>query len=133
MGCCLTAINRAKERKVLFLKREIDESTASGNELKEAIFKYMNYLEDYSLLNEHEAINVTIWDEIMIWAAVLGITDEVYKQFQALYPAYKDESIYSPTMITASNSYGQTISSARSYVNHGGGGGSVSGGGGGTR
>lgn len=124
-------IFQTKERKTLFLKREIDESTASGNELKEAIFKYMNYLEDYSLLNEHEAINVTIWDEIMIWAAVLGITDEVYKQFQALYPAYKDESIYSPTMITASNSYGQTISSARSYVNHGGGGGSVSGGGGG--
>lgn len=124
-------IFQTKERKVLFLKREIHESTESGNELEEAIFKYMNYLEDYSLLNEHEAINVTIWDEIMIWAAVLGITDEVYKQFQALYPAYKDESIYSPTMITASYSYGQTISGARSYVSHGGGGGSASSGGGG--
>lgn len=123
---------QTSEKRILFFKKKIHEQTDTGLQLQESIYKYMSYLEDYSLLNEHEAINVNIWDDIMIWAAVLGITDEVYKQFNRLYPAYKEESIYTHTTIMASHSYGQTISNARSYVNRsGGGGGSISGGGGG--
>src|SRR5699024_6312360 len=126
-------IYQTKERKILFIRKRLHELTDFGVELEEAIFRYMNYLEDYSLLDEHDAINVKLWDEIMIWAAILGITEQVYKQFNAMYPAYKDESIYTHSMITASHSYGRTISDASSYINRsGGGGGSVSSGGGGS-
>jgi len=123
-------IYQTKKKKILFFTKKSHVLTDFGAELEEAIFKYMNYLEDYSLLNEHDAINVKLWDDIMIWAAMLGITEQVYKQFNALYPAYKDESIYTHSMISASHSYGRTISSASSYASSGGGG-SVSGGGGG--
>src|SRR5699024_5308945 len=123
-------IYQTKKKKILFFTKKSHVLTDFGAELEEAIFKYMNYLEDYALLNEHDAINVKLWDDIMIWAAMLGITEQVYKQFNALYPAYKDESIYTHSMISASHSYGRTISSASSYASSGGGG-SVSGGGGG--
>lgn len=125
-------VYRTRKRKFPFIKKEKHNLTDVGMELKETIFQYMTYLEDYSLLNEHDAINVKLWDEIMIWAAILGITEEVYKQFSSLYPAYANESIYTHSMISTSHSYGKAISSASSYVNSGGGGSTSSGGGGGS-
>lgn len=124
-------IFKEKEKRfLLFFKRHTHEMTEKGYELEGDIVKFSNYLRDYSLLNEHEPINVKLWDNLMIWAAVLGITDEVYKQFQKLYPTYLDESSYSSVSISATSSFSRSISNAKSYVSSGGGG-SVSGGGGG--
>src|SRR5699024_6304882 len=129
----LTDINIFKEvwKRVFLFKRPTYELTTDGHDLEIRTYKFMNYLEDFSLLNEHEPINVMLWDELMIWASVLGITDEVYKQFRKLYPAYRNESSYSSTSIAASSSLSRSISSSRSYVSSGGGGGSTSSGGGG--
>lgn len=129
----LTENNLLKEiRKRFFLfKRSTYELTSDGRDLKVHTYKFMNYLEDFSLLGEHEPVNVKLWDELMIWAAVLGITEEVYKQFQKLYPSYARESSFSYVSITSTTSLSRSVSSSKSIVRSGGGGGSVSGGGGG--
>src|SRR5699024_10583988 len=56
------------EKKTLFIKRIFHELTEQGTQLEAHVYKYNNYLRDFSLLNEHEPVNVKIWDDIMIWA-----------------------------------------------------------------
>lgn len=120
------------ERKGRFLlKRKTYELTKEGQELEEKVYKYVNYLHDFSLLIEHEAINVKIWDEIMIWAAFLGLTDVVRKQFNKLYPKYEQETIYSSGTLHSTNSFSQSVSDAQTQSRSSGSGGSTSSSGGG--
>ncbi len=132
------------QKRKFLIKTEDYELTAKGIELEKNIHKYANYLRDFSLLNEHEAVNVKIWDEIMIWAALLGLTDVVQKQFKKVYPNYGQETVYSGSSIVYASAFSSSASSARTpsssssggggYSSGGGGGGSFGGGsGGGTR
>lgn len=82
------------EVKLLFFHKKGYEPTASGLEIEKKVYLFINYLHDYSLLNEHEAVNVHIWDDLMIWASYLGLTKVVREQFKFLYPQYVNESIY---------------------------------------
>lgn len=66
--------------------------TESGKEMEKNIYKFVNYLHDFSLLAEHDAINVKIWDDLMIWAAYLNLTDVVMEQFKKVYPKYVEET-----------------------------------------
>src|SRR5699024_556749 len=136
-----------------FIKKEKDEidretfistpTTTKGNEFIGDVYMFENYLRDYSLLHEHEPVNVKLWDELMIWAAMLGITEAVYEQFKTLYPEYEQESMFSYTAISTATGFsakvGGAVTSARSggfggASSSGGGGGSFGGGsGGGTR
>lgn len=68
------------------------ELTESGKQIEENIYKYVNYLHDFSLLSEREAVNVKLWDEMMIWAAYLNLADVVMKQFKKIYPKYVEET-----------------------------------------
>lgn len=139
-----------QEKKVFLMKQNISELTASGEEIEENIYKYMNYLHDFSLIAEHEAINVKIWDEIMIWAAYLNLTDVVMKQFEKLYPNYIEETKFKNNAARRSSAMANEVERRRrrqerkeqerrssgsgGRASTGGGGGSYGGGsGGGTR
>lgn len=123
------------EKKVLFFKMQDYELTEKGKELEANIYKYINYLNDYSLLNEHEAINVKLWDNIMIWAGFLGLTEVVSKQFEKLYPNYTQETVYRGNTIFLTSHLASNISQAKAQAqasrSSGSGGGSSMGGGGG--
>jgi len=116
----------------LFFKSQEYALTEKGEELEENFYKYINYLHDYSLLNEHEAVNVKIWDQIMVWATLLGLTKVVRKQFQTLYPNYEQESLYSEQILDSTESFTRESTSQRSSgtSRSSGGGGSTSSGGG---
>lgn len=122
------------EKKVLFFKTKDYKITEKGTELQANIYKYINYLHDYSLLNEHEAINVKIWDNIMVWAGFLGLTEVVRKQFEKLYPRYVQETVYRGNSIYLSHHLARNISQAKVAATRssGGGGGTSMGGGGGS-
>jgi len=110
---------------------------------KDNVHMFKNYLNDFSLLNEREPVNVKLWDELMIWAALLGLTEVVYKEFKELYPKYEQESMYTYASLSTATAYAgrmnHAVTSARSSgaggaASFGGGGGSYGGGsGGGTR
>lgn len=82
------------KKKLLFLKSKQYRLTTKGKNIKKNIYKYVNYLYDFSLLEEQEAVNVLLWGEIMIWAAYFDITDVVTKQFEKIYPQYREETTY---------------------------------------
>ncbi len=123
------------EKKKFFFKTHDIVLTPKGEELEERIYKYINYLHDFSLLNEHEAINVKIWDNIMIWAGALGLTEVVSKQFEKLYPRYQAETVYRGNSIYLAHALTRNVARAAvppsSSSRSGGGGGFSSGGGGG--
>lgn len=78
-------------------KKEIEKwhnkllSSAFNDNLKpeaEALLGLKKFLTDYSLIEERKHIEVKIWEEYLIYAQLLGIADEVSKQFKAIYPDY---------------------------------------------
>lgn len=115
--------------------------TETGEMLEVNLYRFKNYLKDYSLLSERKSMNVHIWDQFMIYAATFGILEEVYKEFSKLYPEYREVTHLSPDVIFYSNYYSTQIahSAARqaqrdSFIraSSGGGGFSSFGGGGGS-
>ena len=93
---------------------------------------------------EKAAIEVKLWDEYLIFAAVLGIADRVEKQLKVAIPRYEETStcnnfpIYYYTHTFAHNSMSAASSAASagqggSSSFSGGGGGFSGGGGGGVR
>lgn len=105
------------------------------------VWGFNNFLKDEDNMKEKAAIEVKLWDEYLIFAAVLGIADRVEKQLKVAIPRYEEMTTYnsfpiyyythtfahnSMSAATAAASAGQGGSSSFS-----GGGGDFSGGGGG--
>lgn len=66
-------------------------------ELKEEALKIAGlkrYLFDYTLIKEREAIEVELFESYLIFAQILGIADQVAKQFKKLYPDIIEQSNY---------------------------------------
>lgn len=100
----------------------------------------MKFLEEFSRIDEKEAIEVALWEYYLIYAQILGIADKVAKQFKKLYPqlianneygAYDINDIIFINAIcyTGMQSASASMQRAQSYSS--GGGGFSSGGGGG--
>src|SRR5699024_6692271 len=80
------------EQKSFLGKKTYYQFTTQGNGIIGNVHRFINYLHDYSLLHEHDAINVKLWDEMMIWASYLNLTKVVMDQFKQMYPNYATES-----------------------------------------
>lgn len=127
-----------EKRKVLFWNVDKLVLSDTGNELAGNIIKFKNYLTDFSLLNERDSINIHIWDDFMLYAAIFGITDVVEKEFNKLYPNYFEQTNIDMSTIYISNYYARSIrnsyttnSASSVAASSGFGGGSSFGGGGG--
>ncbi len=129
--------------------------TESGFEMRDQWVKFYNYLKDFSLINERHALDVGLWDQLLIYASALGIADQVEQEFVKLNPDYMKESTYSYNgrqftyadyylmsrlmnnsyhQATSSHTITQSMSSGGGgFSSMGGGGGSFGGGGGGAR
>lgn len=100
------------------------------------------YLKEFTLIKEREPIEVSLWNEYLIYAQIFGMADEVASQFKKLYPevitdmdsmGYTYDDILFIHMISYNGikSANAAQGSANSYSSSGGGGGSFGGGGGG--
>ena len=54
----------------------------------EALIGLKKFLLDYSLIDEKKHIEVKVWENYLIYAQLLGVADEVSKQFTKIYPDY---------------------------------------------
>lgn len=98
-----------------------------------------NFLEEFSRIDDREAIEVNLWEYYLIYAQILGIANKVAKQFKKLYPeiiennqygySYDDFIFINTFSYGSINSAESSRSRAESYSS--GGGGFSSGGGGG--
>lgn len=127
-----------RQEKGRMLKRKTYIITSQLREMALEIAGLKRYLKEYTLIKEREAIEVTLFEEYLIYAQMLGIAKEVAKEFKDLYPQMIEQSNFSDyDTIVFINYYSSTIvstarsaqSRAESYSS--GGGGFSSGGGGG--
>ena len=55
----------------------------------ETLLGLKKFLLDYSLINERSHIEVKLWEQYLIYAQLLGISDQVRKEFSSIYPDYR--------------------------------------------
>lgn len=123
------------------------KATPEGEALFDRLIQFKQYLKDFSLLNERVIKEVSLWEELLIWASLYGVAEEVAKQLESLYPEFIQQATIHPTdvyvttmfMTSMNRGYSSGVSSARAAsgggggTSFGGGGGSFGGGGGGVR
>ena len=63
-----------------------DRLTAEGQEQARHLIEFKNFLEDFTLSKQRGAIEVTLWRDYLVLAALFGIAEEVAKEFEKLYP-----------------------------------------------
>lgn len=136
-------INYSKKTYASIFHQDFYESTSQLKEKAIQLAGLKRFLLDYTLIKDKQPLEVTLLEDYLIYAQMMGITDTVSKQFKDLYPDIINQSHFSSyDNISLINTYISTgISSyekAQSYTSGGGGftssgGGSGSFGGGGSR
>jgi len=132
-----------------FMKMKFSHDTdtydVSIREKMEQIIGFKYFLEEMSLIDEKEVIEVKMWEDYLIFASVLGIADTVQEQLGRLCPTFNEQSsldtyytmrmvhIFAANSMTASQTAAQASRSSGmgGSSSFGGGGGGFSGGGGG--
>ena len=123
--------------------------TQKGIDEKEKWEGLKRYMEDFSLLNEREVPELSLWEEFLVYATAFGVADKVLKQLKIKYSEFSNgeampNSAYLHIMVnrnlnmnfvnslnTAVNGAYSKAIAASSYSSGGGYGGGFSGGGGG--
>ena len=64
-----------------------DRLNPDGQAQARHLIEFRNFLEDFTLSKERGAVEVTLWQDYLVFAELFGIADKVAKQFEKLYPA----------------------------------------------
>ena len=106
------------------------------------------YLLDYTLIKQRESLEVTLFEDYLIYAQLMGIAEKVSKEFKNLYPDLIEQSQFSSyddilfihycatsgmTKASSARAAAESYSSGGGGFSSGGGGGGSFGGGGGRR
>ena len=140
---------KQERRKVFIFSSNLKILSSEMRKEAEELAGLKRFLLEYTLIPNRQAVEVTLFEEYMVFAQMLGIAKEVSKEFKELYPEVIEQSNFSSydniIFINACASRG--ISSAQiaksraesyssgggGFSSGGGGGGSFGGGGGGRR
>lgn len=78
------------ERKTFFnlIKYHKNEFTPKGKQRALEMFGFKKYLEDFTIINERNAVEVHLWDDYLVFASLFEIADKVSEEFKKLYPEY---------------------------------------------
>ncbi len=63
-----------------------NKATEEGQVKLRNVIEFKNFLNDFTLSKEREAIEVGLWKEYLVYAQLYGIADKVSSQFKKLYP-----------------------------------------------
>lgn len=130
---------------------KLTDLTPAGEQELGELMGLKRYLTDFSLIAERGIKEIPIWRELLTYAMLFGIADQVAEQMKELYPALSSElADYSQSMVNAYSYHYLLYSNMKKaeeqreqekrsggsggFASLGGGGGSIGGGtGGGTR
>ena len=78
------------------------------------LLQFKNYLSDFTLISERQAIEVALWKQYMIYGALFGIAEKVDKAFKKLYPKeyaqyIGDGASFSPSTIDVVSNFGASF------------------------
>jgi len=92
--------------------RFTDEGKAKAREL----VGFKKFLEEFTLVSERETMEVTMWQDYLVFASLFGIADKVAKQLQDINPqAFEEQMVYDYT--TMRNILYQTRNLSNSITN----------------
>jgi hypothetical protein len=81
---------------------KLTDLTPAGEQELGELMGLKRYLEDFSLVAERGVKEMTIWRELLTYAMLFGIADQVAEQMKELYPALSSElTDYGQSMVTA--------------------------------
>ena len=117
--------------------------TPTGQAKARELMGFKKFLEDFTLTSERETIEAHLWQEYLVFGALLGVADKVARQLKDIDPVlFEQTMVYDYTtlssVINMTNSLSRAItnasyaSSSSSFGGGGSGGGSWGGFGGGT-
>ncbi|OKL47937.1 hypothetical protein BSR29_05505 [Boudabousia liubingyangii] len=110
--------------------------TYAGIKRYQQVIGFKHYLENFTIIDERELIEVGLWKNYLIYAAAFGMAEQVYDQLKRVIPELLVTHQISSTTVSTSRSWshsafnGYTSTSSRSGGSSGGGGSFSSGGGG---
>ena len=130
---------RVVESKTLgILKHNEYEVDSSMMEVAEQMAGLKKFLKEFSIIDKREPIEVSLWNEYLMYAQIFGIASEVASQFKKLYPevindmdSYDYNDIIFIHTVTNSGIRSASVAKSRAESYSSGGGGFSSGGGGG--
>ncbi|MBR0533332.1 MAG: DUF2207 domain-containing protein [Bacteroidales bacterium] len=67
--------------------------------------EFKNFLNDFTLASEREAPEVGLWKQYMVMAAVLGVAEQVYRNFEKLFPKVMEEYVRQTNMFDTTTTY----------------------------
>ena len=123
------------------LKKKYKSYSSQESLIQEAknLKGFREFLKEFSSIDEKQPIEVKLWQEYLIFAQILGMAEEVMKQFKNLYPeiselmqqAGVDTSTYVFVHDFSSGTYSSASSAKAAAESYSSGGGGFSSGGGG--
>ncbi|NLL37889.1 MAG: DUF2207 domain-containing protein [Fretibacterium sp.] len=114
---------------------EVKALTPEGERRLMELVGFRRYLQDFTLINERRVVELELWDDYLVFAALYGIAEQVATEFLALYPDFADRSAVlrggpGLTVLRTVDSFVESFT--KSSYNSSSGGSSFSGGGGGS-
>lgn len=124
----------------IFFTTKRYKATKKGQQIIDNIMGFRNYLLEFSLLSEREVGDVKLWEKYMIWASMMGISKEVYKQLSLVNARIVEKFNYNFDTISSADSFASSIERSQRIIDNryesssssGDGGSSYSGGGSGA-
>lgn len=83
-------LNKINSYKKL-LSKHLKDLTDTGQEQLAEVFGLRKYLDEFTLISEREDIEVSIWDDYLVYGALFGIADKVLNQYKKAYPDRIDD------------------------------------------
>lgn len=76
----------------LMMRKEKAPLTLVGQKEYNNLRALGKYMQEFSLMKEHEIPELTLWEDYMIFATAMGIADKVAEQLEIVYPEFKELS-----------------------------------------
>ena len=73
----------------LFSKKLKAPLTLTGQKEYDKLHALAKYMQEFSLMEEHEIPELALWEDYMIFATAMGIADKVAEQLEVAYPEFK--------------------------------------------
>ena len=73
----------------LFLRKAKAPLTLDGQREYDKLHALAKYMQEFSMMKDHEIPELALWEDYMIFATAMGIADKVAKQLEIAYPEFK--------------------------------------------
>lgn len=135
----------------LFFRKPVRQYSPAGKLLALRLHALRKFLKDFSLLSEHPPASLEIWQQYLVFGAVLGVTKEVLKAMKELKVPVESFLWFSPaisarigdlgaafdsfnsSLASFAQAFSSAVASSTASSSSSGGGGGAGGGGGGAR